>query len=132
MIFLDKFFFWKNSINFWHPRLTLKVQFWHFLTNCHYSWDFFKDFSLVPCWFLAKKLAFKDPPSLKFHDRTDITGQVSGYKKWVNTRFCDSCQLMAALSTASGPYWQELHILSIYSVNSLFVTQAPLLIANFA
>ena len=27
----------------------------------------------MPCWFLAKKLAFKDPPSLKFHDRTDIS-----------------------------------------------------------
>ena len=26
----------------------------------------------MACWFLAKKLAFKDPPSLKFHDRTDI------------------------------------------------------------
>ena len=37
LIFLDKNFFRKNSINFWHPKLTLKVQFWHFLTNCHYS-----------------------------------------------------------------------------------------------
>ena len=72
MIFLDKFFFWKNSINFWHPKLTLKVQFWHFLTNCHYLKEVFKDFSLVACWFLAKKLAFKDSPSLKFHIRTDI------------------------------------------------------------
>ena len=26
----------------------------------------------MACWFLAKKLAFKDPPSLKFHNRTDI------------------------------------------------------------
>ena len=26
----------------------------------------------MPCWFLANRLAFKDPPFLKFHDRTDI------------------------------------------------------------
>ena len=26
----------------------------------------------MPRWFLAKKLAFKDPQSLKFHNRTDI------------------------------------------------------------
>ena len=90
MIFLDKNFFWKNLIDFWHPKLTLKVRFWHFLTNCHYSWDYFKDFSLVACWFLAKNLAFKDPPSLKFHDRTDINvtsqKEFQGYQNWVNHR----------------------------------------------
>ena len=35
MIFLDRFFFWKNSIIFWHPKLTLKVRFWHFLTDTY-------------------------------------------------------------------------------------------------
>ena len=27
LIFLDEFFFWKNSVDFWHRKLTLKVQF---------------------------------------------------------------------------------------------------------
>ena len=26
----------------------------------------------MACWILAKNLAFKDPPSLKFHNRSDI------------------------------------------------------------
>ena len=59
-------------INFWHPKLALNVQFWHFLTNCHYSWELFKVFSFVACWFLAKKLAFQDPPSLKFQDLNTV------------------------------------------------------------
>jgi hypothetical protein len=33
LIFLNEFFFWKNSVEFWHRKLTLKVQFRHFLTN---------------------------------------------------------------------------------------------------
>jgi hypothetical protein len=58
LIFLDKIFFWKNSINFWHPKLTLKVRFWHFLTNRNPSKDLKKKKILWGCWFLAKKLAF--------------------------------------------------------------------------
>ena len=27
----------KDSDDFWHRKLTLKVKFWHFLTACHYS-----------------------------------------------------------------------------------------------
>ena len=33
--FLLNFFFWKNSVNFWHRKLTLKVQFRHFLMDHH-------------------------------------------------------------------------------------------------
>ena len=80
------FFFWINLINFWHLKLTLKVQFLHFFTNCHYSEDIFKEVSLVACWFLAKKLAFKDRPSLKFHERTDISGYAPASVK--KKRFC--------------------------------------------
>ena len=29
----------KNSVDFWHQKLTLKVQFWHFLSNLHSSID---------------------------------------------------------------------------------------------
>ena len=42
LIFLHNFFFWKKSINFWHPKLTLKVRFWHFLTKHNSSMDFLK------------------------------------------------------------------------------------------
>ena len=35
-------FFWKNSVDFWHRKLTLKVQFWHFLTNHNSLQDCFK------------------------------------------------------------------------------------------
>ena len=37
-------------------------------------------FFLQECWFLAKNLAFQDPPSMKFHNRTDI----STYIQWKN------------------------------------------------
>ena len=40
---------------------------------------------MVAGWFLSKKLAFKDPPSLKFHDRTDIN--CIGVVKWQSLLF---------------------------------------------
>ena len=43
LIFLDEIFFWKNSVNFWHGKLTLKVQFWHFLMNRNSSTNFYVD-----------------------------------------------------------------------------------------
>ena len=36
LIFLDEIFFWKYSVDFWHRKLTFKVQFWHFLRPWHY------------------------------------------------------------------------------------------------
>ena len=54
--------------------LTSKVQFWHFL-NRHSSTEFFKlvSFDYVELLILCSKiLLFMDPPSLKFHNRTDI------------------------------------------------------------
>ena len=52
MIFLDEIFFWKNSVDFWHRKLSLKVRFWHFLTNRNSSKDFFKAnfFEYVHSW----------------------------------------------------------------------------------
>ena len=35
LIFLDEFFFRKNSVDFWHRKLALKVQFWRFLRTWH-------------------------------------------------------------------------------------------------
>ena len=70
LIFLNEFSIWKSSVDFWHRKLTLKVPFRHFLMNHNSSQDFLNSF-LWECWFLGKKLAFYDPPSLKFHNRTD-------------------------------------------------------------
>ena len=44
-------FFWKNSVEFWHWKLTLKVWFWHFLTNHNSSTDsHFFSFEYVDIW----------------------------------------------------------------------------------
>ena len=62
-------FFFK-SFNFWHRKLTLKVQFGHFLMNHNSSQDCFKTISSehVDSW----------APSLKFHNRTDINLNTHG------------------------------------------------------
>ena len=58
LIFLDEIFFWKNSVDFWHRKLTLKVQFWHFLRPWHYVNLQNTAISFEYSWFLSKKLAF--------------------------------------------------------------------------
>ena len=65
-----KFFFWKNSVDFWHRKLTLKVQFWHFLRPWHYVNLQNTAISFEYSWFLSKNLAFYDPSSKKLHDLT--------------------------------------------------------------
>ena len=72
LIFLDEFFFWKNSVDFWHRKLTLKVQFWHFLRPWHYVNLQNTAISFEYSWFLSKNLAFYDPSSKKLHDLNDI------------------------------------------------------------
>ena len=58
MIFLDKLFFSKKSIYFWHWKLSLKVQFWPFLLNCNSSKDFFfNSVEYVDSW--PKSLLFR-------------------------------------------------------------------------
>ena len=58
LIFLSEFFL-KNSIDFWHRKLTLKEQFRHFLTNHNSLQDHFKTifFEHVDSW--AKILHFR-------------------------------------------------------------------------
>ena len=41
------------------------------------------------CWFLAKNLSFKDPPSLKFHNRTDTK-----LKVWVSIEIFSAQKLL--------------------------------------
>ena len=79
LIFLDEFFFWKNSVDFWHRKLTLKVQFWHFLRPRHYVNLQKTAISFEYSWFLSKNPAFKGPSSKKLHDLTDIKPHT---KKW--------------------------------------------------
>ena len=52
-------FFWKNSLDFWHWKLTLEIQFWHFLTKFNTSKESFKNNFLWVCRFLAKILLFR-------------------------------------------------------------------------
>ena len=73
LIFLDEIFFWKYSVDFWHRKLTFKVQFWHFLRPCHYVNLQNTAISFEYRWFLSKNFAFYDPSSKKLHDLTDIT-----------------------------------------------------------
>ena len=80
LIFFDEIFFWKNSVDFWHRKLTLKVQFWHFLRPWRCVNLQNTAISLEYSWFLSKNLAFYDPSSKKLHDVTDISVQCTAVK----------------------------------------------------
>ena len=54
----------KDFNNFWHRKFTLKVQNWHFLTNCQRMETQILVISFDYSWFLAKNLAFEDPYTL--------------------------------------------------------------------
>jgi hypothetical protein len=58
LIFLDEIFFWKNSVDFWHRKLTLKVQFWHSLRPWRYVNLESTAISFEYSWFLSKNLVF--------------------------------------------------------------------------
>ena len=57
LIFFNEKKIQKDSDDFWHRKLTLKVKFWYFLTAPHYS--NFQNFliSFEYSWFLAKNLS---------------------------------------------------------------------------
>ena len=76
LIFLNDFFFWKNSVDFWHRKLTLKVWLWHFLMNNNSLQDCFKKISFehVDSW--AKILHFK------FHNWTADINTYSYFGYW--------------------------------------------------
>ena len=66
LIFLDENFFWKNLVDFWRTKLSLKVRFFFFWQTV-----FLKQIPLSML-ILGQKFAIKNPPSLKLHNRTDI------------------------------------------------------------
>ena len=57
----------KDSDDFWYRKFTLKVQNWHFLTNCHQMETQNLVISFDYSCFLAKNLAYAECPIMKFH-----------------------------------------------------------------
>ena len=52
----------KDSNDFWHRKLTLKVKFWHFLTPPQYTNS---QNSIIFCWLLRKNLSNFVHPACK-------------------------------------------------------------------
>ena len=57
LTFINVFFY---SLNFWLQKLTLKVWFWHFLSNCYSSPDFLKK-NPLRMLILCQKTCFLEP-----------------------------------------------------------------------
>ena len=70
---------WKNSVNFWHQKLTMEVQFWHFLTNRHSSAEFFNIFPLSMLILCQKSCFFRT-----HHLRNSTTELILNLKVWVS------------------------------------------------
>ena len=69
LIFINEKFFLKDSDDFWHRKFTLKVQNWHFLTNCPQMETQNLVISFDYSWFLVKNLAYAECRIMKFHYR---------------------------------------------------------------
>ena len=70
LIFLSVFFFfffWENSVDFWHRKLTLIEQFRHFLTHwCSpYSQNTMVSFEYLSILFFGQKCCFLGPTIFK-------------------------------------------------------------------
>ena len=66
------FFFLKISVDAWHRKLTLKVQFWHFLKNHNSSQDCSRTMSFEHVDSRAKILHFRTHHLQKFHHQSEI------------------------------------------------------------
>ena len=64
LIFLNDFFFWKNSVDFWHRKLTLKVDFGTFCRTVIQQPIFLKKFPLSMS-ILGQKSCFLGPTIFK-------------------------------------------------------------------
>ena len=61
MIFTIEIFL-KNSFNLWRQKLTLKVRFWHFLTNCNsFSWEIVNFLMIIKGISIFCSLIFPNP-----------------------------------------------------------------------
>ena len=74
LIFFNKSKIEKDSDNFWHRKLTLKVKFWHFFDISPLTqFSKFNNFLWV-CWFLGKNLSNFVPPTWKLYNPNCLTG----------------------------------------------------------
>ena len=66
------FIFWKDSVDAWHRKLTLKVQFWHFLTSHNSLTDYLKKkyFEHVDSW--PKILLFRTHQHHVWNSTTEL------------------------------------------------------------
>ena len=69
LIFFNEKKIQKDSEDFWHRKFTLKIQNWHFLTNCDWTETQNLVISFDYSWFLAKNLAYDECWIMKFHYR---------------------------------------------------------------
>ena len=69
MIFFNEKKNQKDSNDFWHRKLTLKVKFWYFLTAPHYSNSQNLVISFEYSWFLAKNLSNFVSLNWKLHNQ---------------------------------------------------------------
>ena len=99
LIFFNEFFFWKNSVDFWHRKLTLKVQFRHFLTNHNSSQDCFKTISFEHVDSCAKSLDFKTHHLINSTNELTLRGIFKGAKLRGSTK--EVCNVCTALHTCN-------------------------------
>ena len=76
MIFFNEKKIQKDSDDFWHRKLTLKVKFWYFLTAPHYSNFQNLVISFEYSWFLAKNLSNFLSLPWKLHNRECHSTQI--------------------------------------------------------
>ena len=76
MIFFNEKKNQKDSDDFWHRKLTLKVKFWYFLTAPHYSNFQNLGISFEYSWFLAETLSNFVSLPWKLHNRECHSGQL--------------------------------------------------------
>ena len=78
----------KDSNDFWHRKLTLKVKFWYFLTAPHYSNFQNLVISFEYSWFLIKNLSNFVSLPWKLHNRKCHNNQVYNWPLICVWYFC--------------------------------------------
>ena len=90
-------FFWTNSVDFWHWKLTLKVRFWHFLMNHNSLTDFKKN--PLSMLILGQKSCFLGPtifkiqqPNWYYTDSNQKKGVAIQKKNW-HSNICQNLSI---------------------------------------
>ena len=85
LIFFNEKKIQKDSDDFWHRKLTLKVKFWYFLTAPHYSNFQNLVISFEYSWFLAKNLPNFVSLPWNLHNRECHSLHCARRLLWINT-----------------------------------------------